>query len=142
MTVRIEIQNLNEVRAALKRLGDRAADVIGEATEAGADVVVDKANQRLPSGGVDKRQDRGTEWSVGPSKEKWYLRFLETGVSQFEIRPREVKALKLYPLGGIYSRSATPGGFAARPFLRPAVDENIDEISNAVGNVLKRAIGG
>lgn len=141
--VRVELKGLNELLAKLEKLGEAADEALGAAVEAGAE----EARRRMlpnapgPHIMVELRYlggGRAIYW-VGPDKAHWYYRFFETGTSSHLVLPRKRRALKI---GGEYAASAHPGGMAAKPFMRPAIDEGQDKIKAEIGDVLKKAVKG
>ena len=127
---RVTLQGLDEFRAKLRGLGNDMADVLEDATIKGAVVVVKAAQENSDKGGysyptrrtgnlmrsigppvtVSKTRDR-VEVAVGSSME--YARRLELGFIGMDSRGR------YYHQG-------------PRSFLRPALDENTDQIEAAV----------
>lgn len=101
--------------------------------------------------------------AIGPDKKHWYYRFHEFGTKAHGVTKRKrtrnqqassrsrtkgsnaSKKAKVRPMmswvqGGerIFARQVR--GFAARPFVRPSVDENQAAISKAMADVLRRKI--
>lgn len=136
-SIRIEIQNLDEVKALIAKRPELARAVADEAIEAAAKVILGIAKTAAPGPGLDYERVGEAEYDVGPVKAKWYYGFFETGTSSHLVLPRKRKALKI---GGEYAASAHPGGIAAAPFLRPAIDEGGEKAGDAAGEVWKRAI--
>ena len=111
MTIRIEVQNLDEVKRILEQLGPRAKGALPAAVEEGA---------------------------KGPDKAHFYYAFFETGTSAHRVEPRTAQALHWG--GDAFSAGHAVGGVASTPFMRPAVDEGADEVGAAVGRVLVEAL--
>ena len=74
----------------------------------------------------------------GPTKEKFYLAFFETGTGAHRVEPQTKEALHWG--GEAFSEGHVVGGMAARPFMRPAVDEGRDEVAAKIGEVLVGAL--
>ena len=78
--------------------------------------------------------------AIGPTRDKWYYRYFETGARPHEIRAKESKALLF---NGDYAESASQtGGASTRPVLRPAVDTKQKQILDAISGVLLDALKG
>jgi HK97 gp10 family phage protein len=71
---------------------------------------------------------------LGPSKKKFYLRFLETGARPHIIPQTYVR------LGRTVRRRLRHPGMAARPWLRPAFDESTTAARQAFGAAMRQAI--
>ena len=137
MTIRIEIQNLDEVRRILQELGPRAKAVLPQAVEQGAGVLQAKMISLAPGGGIGVEM-QGATALIGPDKAHFYYAFFETGTSAHRVEPRTAQALHWG--GDAFSAGHTVGGVASTPFMRPAVDEGADEVGAAVGRVLVEAL--
>lgn len=145
MSVTIRIENLDEVVADLRRAGADAREAVGAAVEAGAAVAAGLATSRAPGAiEYEMQGDAGSTATahIGPPKEKWYYKYFEKGTPPHAIKPKGAKALKLVPLGEVFAAGVQHPGMAARPFLRPTVDENEGDIRDEVGQVLATAVGG
>lgn len=136
-SIRIEIQNLDEVKALIAKRPELARAVADEAIEAAARVILGIAKTAAPGPGLDYERVGEAVYEVGPVKAKWYYRFHETGTSSHLVLPRRMRALKI---GGEYAASAHPGGMPAAPFLRPAIDEGREKAADAAGEVWARAV--
>lgn len=111
-----------ELLDKLKKIGDGLSDKLKDAVGDAAQVVVDSARGKAPveTGNLKKSIDKEVENSkdnncffrVGIGKEAWYGRFAEYGTMY---KP-------------------------ARPFLRPAVDENKDDVVKKIREALNDAI--
>lgn len=71
---------------------------------------------------------------LGPSKKKWYLRFLETGAKPHIIPQTYIR------LGRTVRRKLRHPGMSARPWLRPAFDESTTAARQAFGEAMRQAI--
>lgn len=137
MTIRIEVQNLEEVKRILEQLGARAEAALPQAIEEGAKVLVDRVAANAPGPFIDYQMDGKTAY-VGPDKAHFYYAFFETGTNRHFIAPTQKRALHWG--GDAFSAGHAVGGIAAAPFMRPAVDEGGDEVAEAVGAVLAAAL--
>ena len=129
----------------LKELGvnmERAQEIV---LRAGAEVVRQAAadNVRSVSSSVasditiQRVGDEGGAVVIGiaPTRKTWYAVFLERGTRPHTVKARSGKALRFIgPSGDVYRRSIQHPGTKARPFMRPAADENHERIVNAVGD--------
>lgn len=121
--VRVELVGDRELVEKLRSLaGEVAGQVLAEAAAEGAAHVQEAASRKTPRRTGKLRQNIGRELvlvsgeraevDVGPLKEAFYGIFLERGTRKM----------------------------AARPFLRPALDENADAVKRAVGERVREAI--
>lgn len=136
MTIRVEIQNLAEVKRILQELGPRAKAVLPQAVEAGAEVLQAKMVSMAPGGGIGVEM-QGATALIGPDKAHFYYAFFETGTTRHLVEPVRKKALKW---GDTFAARAYPGGISPAPFMRPAVDEGKDEVATKIGEVLMAAV--
>lgn len=140
-----EIEGLDDLIGKLRKMGVDVENVTPAALLDGAEVVQTAANREAPGpyivvGEVEKR-GKGHEVAIGPDDEHWYWRFLETGTAPHFIEAYSARALRMGSTGAEYfARSADHPGHAARPFLRPAIDENEKPITDAVGARYKRVL--
>jgi len=144
--ISIEVEGREALLEKLHQLGVQVERVLQEAVLAGAEIGKELAEQRAPGAlatePVEDRRGRSVaQAAIGPDKEHWYYRFFEFGAEPHEITPKVKKALAYQGEGGpvVVGRVMHPG-MAARPFLRPTVDQHADDIRDAVGAVLKRVI--
>lgn len=141
MSFRIEVMNEAEVAAAIRKAGLAPRAVLEAAVEAAAEVVRDAAVPNAPGPGIGKEKSEDTEtvvsFHVGPDKAHWYYRFAETGAQAHQITPRVARALWIE---GRFVAGARHPGMPAKPFLRPASDENKPAASAAAGKVIREAL--
>lgn len=141
--VKVELIGDKELVRKLRALGEFARKVLDDAAMAGAKVIQREANRRAPGPHVKIQEaeirDDSVWVDIGPDEEHWYYRFFELGAASHVIKPSRAKALHLYDLDVFAARAKHPG-MAARPFLRPAVDEKKGEAVKAARKVLKRAV--
>jgi len=135
--VRIEVEGLEDVKRKLAERPELARQVANEAVEAAAKVVLELAKGAAPGPGLDMENTREAVWEVGPTAAKWYYTFFETGTASHLVLPKRRRALKI---GDRFAASAHPGRIAAKPFLRPAIDEGGEKAGAAAGEVWKKAI--
>lgn len=141
--MRVVIENGDDVIRALVAAGLAPSAVLKSAVEAAAVVVEEAAEARAPgSRDIGKRFVGKTQheasYKVGPTKSKWYYRFFETGRGAYSAAPTKKQAL--YAGGERPFASTNIPAMAARPFLRPAIDENEQEAALAAGVVWKKAL--
>lgn len=139
----------DKIVRALKQKIEAAQANLEPAALAGAEVVRADASRRAPKNQGDlseniikdvaEQNDTAVEVDVGPDKDRFYGLFLEFGVDPHNVTPQARKALKLQN-GDLYAR-AEAGGVRAQPFMRPAFDENIEAITEAVAEVIREALG-
>lgn len=144
MPVRVvKIEGGPELKRALERLQVNVQNVLEEAVQAGAQVIMDAANDQAPGPNVRMETEEKTADSVtvaiGPDKDHWYYKFLESGAQPHEISSATALVFE-GDSGIVVTRAVAHTGMAARPFLRPAVDENEGKATEAVGDVIRRAV--
>jgi HK97 gp10 family phage protein len=140
--IKVRFENEAEVLKAIEAMGLKPRTVLRQAVQAGAEVVERAAEGKAPGPGIGtepagQAADSVTV-AVGPLAEKWYYKFFETGTGAHEVRPVEAEALRI---GDEYAARAAAGGMAARPFLRPALDENEQAAAAAAGVVFRGVLG-
>jgi len=155
------VQGADELLAILAKFASNTGirPLVVDACQSGANTISTLSGDRLGNATAIKTEQneetksKGVQVSflVGPDQEHWYLKFFETGVQPFEMdyahrllrggkkervrtMKKEKKALLLPIGGGMFRMSAKPGGFAARPYLRNTLNEQKDDIAQAVGN--------
>jgi HK97 gp10 family phage protein len=146
--ITLRVLNAETVEKLIKATGKSVQDVLEVAMHAGGEVVVGKADELLVEvdNGIGKetaeKTDKVISVHVGVTQEKWYARFLETGTKPHGIKAKRAGALRFFYFGSRTKilKKVRHLGFAARPFLRPAVDENIYKIRKQFGEVIKKAI--
>jgi hypothetical protein len=138
--IKVEIPNMAQALADIRAAQGDVKAILRIAVEAGAETVADLATARAPGKIIYEMGKGGGEVrasaDVGPPKGKFYYAFFETGAATHAIKPKNKKALLLAG-GQIKARVSSHPGVAKRPFLRPAVDENVDKIGTAVGAPIK-----
>lgn len=72
---------------------------------------------------------------IAPTRKTWYSVFLERGTRPHPVTMPQGKALRFVGSSGeAYRRTIQHTGTRARPFMRPAADENHERIVDAVGD--------
>ena len=80
------------------------------------------------------------EVKIGPDRAHWYYGLFETGVSAHEIDGNIKKALKFTSGEEVIVKRVQHPGMGAAPFLRPALDENQERITAAMGKTFREVI--
>lgn len=141
MAERFEVHGLKEVNNLLKDLPEKVEKrILRSMVRAGAQVVRKAAVANLDGGTNNdiilkpsrskSRAKKAIIISVGPTKEKFYLKFLELGTKPHVIRRDQKKILSTGE--EIFGVEVQHPGQAAEPFLRPALDENVDKVIEAM----------
>ncbi len=144
IVVKGKLEGAEELIAELKTVGLNIKGTTRKGVRAGAKVIQAEAERRAAAlsqrGGKNvriqvKARDRNSVTaSIGPSKKKFFLRFLETGTKPHAITIRR--------RGGVPIRAYTirHPGHAARPWLRPAFDVSTTPAAEAFGAAMRQAI--
>ncbi len=134
-----------ELEQALRKLADDLeAEALKAAALAGAEVIRAAAEARAP-GPIEMEvveADRAHALvEIGPDKEHWFYRFHETGAQPHEVEPSHTGGLA-FPgeEGEIVRRLIEHPGLPARPFLRPAFDEQQEQATAATGAALRKVV--
>ena len=116
----IKVKGGEELAKNIRRLGIKMEEAIKPGLEKGAEIVRVDASDRAPrrrgklAADIVKSKVEKNEIKVGPGKDVWYGKFPELGTSRM----------------------------SARPYLRPALDENKDKINEAIRKELSKVIEG
>lgn len=120
--ISVEIEGTKELEKAFARLGKQASEHLEESVLSGAEIIRQSAIQKAPyktgnlRGNIEKATSLKSfgrvEVDIGPNRKAWYAHFLEYGTSKMP----------------------------AKPFLRPAIDENRDTASREILGQLKSII--
>lgn len=149
-----------ELAAGLRALAaDAQGALLARALKRGGRVVQKHANQRAPRPevklDVDNAGGANQSVSVGIEGKNWRWRFAEYGVQPFEVDlvkgrtsrasggGRKTKAgVLVFNAGGnlVFTKRIKRGGVPAKTFLRPAIDENEDEILREIGAEIQEGI--
>ena len=141
-TIDVKIEGGEELLRKLRQLDTGTAAALGAAVEAGARLIDEIADGMAPGPHIEHevvaRSDRSATAAIGPDKEHWYYRFAETGAKAHTITgsPLVFEGRR----GTVFTGVVHHPGFGARPFLRPAMDGNVEKARDKVGGVLKRAV--
>ena len=143
MSETFEIQGDKALMRELQRIVTSTEAVLGLAAEVGARVIDEAADAKAPGPHIEtevteRTRTRATR-DIGPDQEHWYYSLLERGVRPHTIRGNPRLAFEGRE-GTVFPREVQHPGFAARPFLRPAYDEQRDDAVKRVGEALKGAI--
>lgn len=142
MKVRVEIENLEELKRALANVENGMKDVLAKAVLAGAEYVEREANADGPGPNnkheLRKNLKTKAEAAIGPDKKHWYYKYVETGAQAHTVTPKDAQALQIYGVG--FYASARPGGFAARPFLRPIIDTKGSQIQEEMAKEFRKVL--
>jgi len=138
--IKVDVIGDKEMLQALKRVGADVKRVHDAAIEAAAEIIQEAAIPNAPGPEIGREQESNAVWLVGPDKDKWYYKFFETGTPAHFVRPRSAKALRWFAGGAQFSAGHEVSGVAARPFLRPAIDEHEGEAIKAAGEVIKKVL--
>jgi HK97 gp10 family phage protein len=122
---------------------------IAKVVRAGGRIVATAARQRVPVGETGKLKRsirvrisrRGGRWTAtvaaGRNRKKddpFYATMVERGTKAHEIRPKGAKSLFL---AGIFREVVQHPGADPKPFLGPALEENIEQIVDAMQDELR-----
>ena len=117
---KIKVEGGEELAENLRRLGIKMEEAIKPGLEKGGEIVRVDGSNRAPrrrgklAADIVKSKVEKNEIKVGPGKDVWYGKFPELGTSRM----------------------------SARPYLRPALDENKDKINEAIRKELSKVIEG
>lgn len=139
----MEITGLRELNKALTKLPERIErNIMSSAVRAGANEIKKAAVTNLGGKKSDivvkkSRAPKGTtQYKIGINADKWYLQFKEFGT-----KPHVIKSKKLMSDGStVFGRVVDHPGQAAKPFLRPAFDENTRKAINAMAKKIKQRL--
>lgn len=145
--VKVQIDGLDRLKTKLKAMDMKVGSVLAECLAQGTRIGSDDANGRAPENdavGVDilSRSTSHATVGVGISNKKWYLKFLETGTVAHKISTKNANALVFEgSTGMVVIKAVQHTGLSAKPFLRPAIDENIHRIVDEVGKAIREKAG-
>ncbi len=167
MRITGSIQGGDELLAQLKKLKADVDAALDEAALAGGQVICDAANRRAPGPFIKvwlsletKLRGVAAQVEIFPDLDHWYYRFFETGVMPWQMSKKTGRTVRSSTSGGggrpirgtkkafrfwggqgeVVATEVELPGMAARPFLRPAIDEEKDAAIAAVGYVLRSRI--
>jgi len=136
--IEMRIEGGEELLRRLREMGFSVEDVLLTAATAGAEVIAAEANTMAPEPKIEVAPADGNRRGeisvdVGPPEDKWYWRFLETGAQPHEITAHKGLLVFEGEQGLVRTGKVHHSGIAARPFLRPALDERQDDATDEVG---------
>lgn len=139
------IEGGEELIRKLRGLAVDAGLALEKAVESGAKIVQTAADGAAPGPNIKQEITLKTpskvEACIGPDKAHWYYRFVETGAGAHGISAKKAGAIAFEGNQGlVITKSVAHTGMAARPFLRPALDNNQTQVRDAVGDEIKRTI--
>lgn len=141
-TITVTLEGGEDLLRAIADADQSVRSVLRAATLAGGQVVVDAAAGSAPGPGivaeVMEASAAGVEVGIGPDKEHWHYRFLETGAAAHEITGNPL--IFEGRAGMVKTASVSHPGMAARPFLRPAHDGTQREQQDTLGARLRQAL--
>jgi HK97 gp10 family phage protein len=134
--VQVHIEGVDVLLQRMKFFGVAIDRVLEKAATAGAEIIAEAANEKAPEPLITtETKEKKKSYAVvgvGPPEEKWYWRYVETGAQPHTITGNP---LIFYPSGEIVVTGlVNHPGMAARPFLRPAFDNNTQKAADAVGD--------
>ena len=144
-TFDVKLEGGDDLIEKLRRMDLNVKKEVRAATVAGAEIIQDAANGLAPGPHIKTRVVSATEKAVtvdiGPDKEHWYYRFVETGATAHEIRGKKGKRLRFEGSDGlVITPQVSHPGMGASPFLRPAHDGNHDTSRDAIGAKLRSTV--
>jgi HK97 gp10 family phage protein len=134
----MKLEGMNELIRHLNELPDKVEQISDAAVRAGAEHLKDKIEHHPNIPRSNKAKEHGADnveiqkapggfYDIGFRDEFFYLLFHEIGAK-----------------GGVYKRRGeyfiTPD-IPARPFMRPALEENIRSTQDKMGDVIQRRLG-
>ena len=139
----MEVTGLKELNKRLTKLPERIEhNIMSAAVRAGANEVKKAAVANLGGKKTDivvkkSRAPKGTtKYKVGINAKKFYLYFKEFGT-----KPHVIKSKKLMSNGEtVFGRVVDHPGQSAKPFMRPAFDENIPQAIAAMAKKIKQRL--
>lgn len=140
---KIKLEGDQELKRKLEQLKGKARGALLDAAKAGAEPIQDDAQRDAPGGepiliGNEKIDGGTAEVDIGFDEEKWFLRFFEFGATAHEITGSPIAFEG--ENGLVMTGKVDHPGMPAKPFLRPAADNNKDSARDAAGKVFKAEI--
>lgn len=144
-TVEVRLEGGEELLKAIADADLSLRSVLRAATLAGGEVVANAAAGSAPGPGIVAEvldaSAAGVEVGIGPDKDHWYYKFIESGAAAHEISSKAAPFLRFDGQEGLVrTASVAHPGMAARPFLRPAHDSTLSEQSAVLGARLREAL--
>ena len=122
---RTHIEGLAEVQKLFEDMGDAATEVLDNAAKDGAEIVFNDAKQKVPVDSGKLRDSlilKKSKTKNAKVRSQYYVS-KKSGAEHFA--PVELGTSKM----------------KAQPFLRPAIDENMQTIARTINDSVLRAIG-
>jgi HK97 gp10 family phage protein len=142
--VRAELKGTREAIMRLRKIGADVGKVKKRAAEAGGEVIRGEADRMAPGPHIvmqTKAKGDRVRVDIGPDDEHWYYKFFETGVGRHDIGPKNSSVLRFIDEGElVFTRLVDHPGMPAQPFLRPALDENVSRVVEAVAREIRKAL--
>jgi len=141
----IKVEGIDEVVRELERRQGNLREALEAIVLAGGEVIRQAAISRsdgkiaanMTKEPISKSAKR-IEVGIGPSRREWYARLIETGTGAHTVKRKRAKALNIGQMG--FRALMQHPGMKARPFLRPALDENGDAAQAAIADEAKKAL--
>jgi len=126
---------------------DLKKDITKEALIAGAEIVK-RAAESKAHGSVAQHIEIETIFVgqglpkvlIGPDKDHWYAAFQEFGAKRHTIKIGAGKKI-LSDGSEVFGREVNHPGVTAKPFMRPAIDDNEAQVKAAMMAVIRRRLG-
>ena len=141
-TITVSLEGGEDLLKAIRDADMSVRSVLRAATLAGGQVVANAAAGSAPGPGivaeVMEASAAGVEVGIGPDKEHWSYKFVETGAA-----PHEILGTPLIfegRAGMVKTAQVSHPGMAARPFLRPAHDSTQREQEDTLGARIRQAL--
>lgn len=143
-----------ELHEKLSRLGDRVRAANDRAARAAEAPILAEALSGAPGPHVMALQSKRASTEdqavvdIGPTKEKWFYQFFETGAMGHVIKAKKGKVLAFEGRKGLVVIGAVQHpGMKKKPFLKKAMTDNRDLATKIAGDVFwkeieKECIGG
>ena len=136
MKVSVKFEGIDELQLKIAYLsGSDARKVLGEGAAAGAKVVLRKAKPNAPgSKKLGYKVFRHTNVAVSlvrPIRGHWYYKFRENG-SKAHGPKKTWRKFLMWRENGKKIIAKRVRGIQARPFLRPALENNLQEVQDAM----------
>lgn len=136
----------NQVIANIKNVSAQMERVLEPVVLEAAEIIYKPAAADAPGDGSGvimgtiERVPGRARVGVGADTDHFYYQFAETGRGAYMIRAVDADALLIPNHGDEFFESAQIPAIPAQPFLRPAFDENIQKVKQAIGEGIWKAI--
>lgn len=142
--VKVSLEGKEELLAALKQMASAIKkQVMEEAVREGGAVILERAKALAPGPyiamEISQLTERYAEVSIGPDDDHWYYRLFETGAAEHEIKGAPLAFIN--QRGRLLlTKSVSHPGMEARPWLRPAADEEQERAKSVLGDFLRKKL--